>query len=182
MGGLIPAYFASVHLERQARSKTAMVKVIAKRTVNIPRAQVWRVLSDLSTVQKYHPYIKNVDILSNQVKGIGATRCCSYLDGTSSIEEVMQVANGCIVMRVKDDAASAPLPEFIVKSSAIRIHDSWTEIIFEANYNIQQLGPLGYIIRRRKVEKWIRKRFKKVLEGAEYHLTTGKRVVKEPAR
>jgi uncharacterized membrane protein len=108
MGGLIPAYFASVHLNRQTTSKAAMVKVITKRTVNMPRAQVWRVLSDLSTVQKYHPYIKNVDILSNQVKGIGAARCFSYLDGMSWIEVVMQVAKGCIVMRVKDDAASAP--------------------------------------------------------------------------
>jgi carbon monoxide dehydrogenase subunit G len=153
-----------------------MVSARAKRSVKIPQEKVWALLADLSTVIDYHPSVKNVDILSSKATGIGATRRCTFFDGTSITEEVIQAGDDHVILKMKD--YSAPMKDFTVKCSALRVSDTETEIIYIADYTVK-FGPLGYLMNWMMIQSMMRKMFTTVLEGIEYHLTTGQQVLKE---
>lgn len=83
-----------------------MVIVTSKRVVNNRRDQVWRLFSDIALIGEYHPFVKSVHISSPTNKkrpvGIGTTRHCHFIDGSSTKEEVVQIlAKDYLVWRIQ---------------------------------------------------------------------------------
>lgn len=152
-----------------------MVRVQSRRTINIPHSHVWRLLSDLESPSKYHPMVKNVDIISSCSKGIGATRTVHYVDGSKVTEEVVQIGQGSITFKPKS-SHSMPGTHFTLTYSIRRLITSWTEIVLEANYTIKAglWGEIRKIFPIASTERRLQQQFRQVLEGMEYHLMTKK--------
>lgn len=57
--------------------------------IDAPRERVWAVLSDLTAMRAYMPGLERVDLVSDTVQGVGATRHCVFGDGVELTERVI---------------------------------------------------------------------------------------------
>lgn len=60
------------------------------RVINAPFKDVWRMMADVTEVEKYHPDVDHITLHSQNKTGNGAARVCHFYDGTSIKEEVIE--------------------------------------------------------------------------------------------
>ena len=156
-----------------------MVRIYARKAVNQPHGQVWKLLSDLESPMEYHPMVQSVDITSSNTKGIGASRTLYYVDGSLEKEEVVQVGNGSITFHRKL-LNENPETHYTLTYSVKKLSLTWTEIVIEAYYPMkmgvwQQFKRAFFVA---STEQRLQMQFRQELDGIDYHLSTHKRVPK----
>lgn len=70
--------------------KTVESEVLIER----PKAQVWKVLSDLTSTAQYMPGLSELHLTSENKSGAGASRHCKFADGVELHEQVVQWDEG----------------------------------------------------------------------------------------
>lgn len=155
-----------------------MVRIYARKAVNQPHGQVWKLLSNLESPMEYHPMVQNVEITSMYTKGIGASRTLYYVDGSLEREEVVQIGTGSMTFRKL--LHHNPESYYTVTYSIKKLSPTWTDIVIEAFYPMK-LGvwkqiKRAFILGSR--EQRLQLQFRQELDGIDYHLSTHKRVPK----
>jgi uncharacterized protein YndB with AHSA1/START domain len=102
-----------------------MIDAEVTRIINGSHDQVWELLTDLTTVNEWHPEVKSVDLLSSHKKGIGATRLCHFYDGTSVKETVSAVDDKFMVLDMSD--YSVPMKDYFAEIAAKPLDSNKTE-------------------------------------------------------
>ncbi|KZM42470.1 hypothetical protein OA92_11120 [Marinomonas sp. SBI22] len=57
--------------------------------VNLPAKQVWNILDDYASVEKFATTITSSPIINDIHRGLGAKRRCTFKDGSSLVEEII---------------------------------------------------------------------------------------------
>ncbi|MCP3906626.1 MAG: hypothetical protein GY712_01220, partial [Oceanicoccus sp.] len=57
--------------------------------VNVPAEIIWQVLEDFSSVENFATTIKTSPIVNDISSGLGAKRRCTFNDGSSLVEEII---------------------------------------------------------------------------------------------
>jgi hypothetical protein len=156
-----------------------MVRIYARKAVNQPHGQVWKLLSDLESPMEYHPMVQSVDITSSNTKGIGASRTLYYVDGSLEKEEVVQVGTGSITFHRKS-LDQNPETQYTLTYSVKKLSLTWTDIVMEAFYPMkmgvwQQIKRAFWVA---STEQRLQMQFRQELDGIDYHLSTHKRAPK----
>jgi len=139
--------------------------------VNLSAAQVWKVIDDFASVEKFATTITSSPIIGDISKGLGAKRRCTFKDGSSLVEEIIDYKEGQgYTMALSDH--TLPLKSMQAKMSVKAIDTNRCEIFMEADFVVKG-GPLGWLMGALLMRPVMKGVFKKVMTGLAYHVETG---------
>lgn len=148
-----------------------MTKAKTSKTINASADRVWEILADFSNVKNFHPLVSKSPMLSQNNKGIGATRRCEFYDNTSVVEKVIAWQEGSYIT-VELSEADMPLKQATVTMSVSALTGDTSEITIEMEY-VVKYGLLGKIMGIVMMRPMMKKLFNKVLNSLEHHVRTG---------
>ncbi len=142
--------------------------------VNIPADKVWQVLEDYSSIENYAMTIKSSASVNDISSGLGAKRSCTFNDGSSLVEEIIEYQVG---QGYKMDVSnhSMPLKSMQAEMKVTAIDENSSEINMSADFVVKG-GPLGWVMGQLIMQPVMKGIFKKVMTGLAYHSVTKKLV------
>ncbi len=140
--------------------------------VNVPAEKVWQVLEDYSSIEKFAMTIKSSGSVNDISSGLGAKRSCTFNDGSSLVEEIIEYQVG---QGYKMDLSnhSMPLKSMQSEMKVTAIDEDSSEIYMSADFVVKG-GPLGWVMGQLIMRPVMKAIFKKVMTGLAYHSVTGK--------
>lgn len=139
--------------------------------VNLPAAQIWKVLDDFASVEKFATTITSSPIVGEITQGLGAKRRCIFKDGSSLVEEIIEYQEGQgYVMAISDH--SLPLKSMQAQMSVKAIDDNSSEIFMSADFVVKG-GAFGWVMGSLIMRPVMKGVFKKLMTGLAYHCETG---------
>ncbi len=147
------------------------------RAVHAPPEKIWALISDVTTIDRYHPSVERADLLSAQPTGLGATRRCNFYDGTNVREEVVDLDGGKRI-RLALSEFSVPMKQLEAELRLVPGAGDTTDVTFEISY-VMKWGILGQIMGATAVRRQLTQMTAKVLAGLDHHVSTGERVGKD---
>ncbi|MCP4432857.1 MAG: SRPBCC family protein [Gammaproteobacteria bacterium] len=142
--------------------------------VNISATEIWQVLGDFSSVEKFATTIKSSPIVNDINSGVGAKRLCTFNDGSSLVEEITEFHDGQ-GYRMELSEFSLPLKSMHAEMSVKEI-DANSSVLYMSSDFIVKGGPFGWLMGHFIMRPVMKGVFKKLLTGLAYHCETGKLV------
>ncbi|EPJ49947.1 MAG: hypothetical protein OFPI_21800 [Osedax symbiont Rs2] len=142
--------------------------------VNVPAAKIWQILEDFSSVEKFATTIKSSPIVNQINSGMGAKRLCTFNDGSSLVEEIIEFQEGQ-GYKMELSEFSLPLKSMHAQMGVKAIDEEHSEIYMSADFVVKG-GPLGWLLGSLVMRPVMKGVFKKLLIGLAYHCVTGKSV------
>ncbi len=149
----------------------------ASRIINATPAQTWALIGDVTSIDRWHPSVKTVDLLSEKSTGLHAARRCNFYDGTSVREEVVELDEGRRV-RLQLSEFSVPMKQLEAEITVSSTDDGKTKATFALNYRVKW-SVFGRLLGATVMRRELRKMAGKVLAGLDHHATTGELVSKD---
>ena len=145
--------------------------------VNISAEKIWQVLEDYSGIEKFAMTIKSSASVNDISSGLGAKRSCTFNDGSSLVEEIIEYQIG---QGYKMDISnhSMPLKSMQAEMKVTAIDENSSEIYMSADFVVKG-GPLGWVMGQLLMRPVMKGIFKKVMTGLAYHSVTGKLIGKK---
>jgi len=140
--------------------------------VNVPAEKVWQVLEDYSRIENFAMTIKSSACVNDISSGLGAQRSCTFNDGSSLVEEIIEYKEG---QGYKMDLSnhSMPLKSMQSEMKVTAIDENSSEIYMSADFIVKG-GPLGWVMGHLIMRPVMKSIFMKVMSGLAYHTVTGK--------
>lgn len=151
-------------------------KADAEVIVNLPRAEVWQRLRDLSIAHKYVPGLRDCRLTTEQKEGVGASRRVYASSGMELDETVVEWNEGKGFVIRLHDGAKPPPPIFTEARFHYILEDApGGKTIFRPTmtYTIKW-GALGALLDKLLLNMIIRSNMKKVGLGLKQFYETGK--------
>ncbi len=145
--------------------------------VNVPAAKIWQVLEDFSSVERFATTIKASPIVNDINSGLGAKRLCTFNDGSSLVEEIIDFQEGQSYKMVLSEY-SLPLKSMHSEMGVKGIDANSSEIYMSSDFVVKG-GPLGWLMGFLVMRPMMKGVFKKLMSGLAYHCVTGKLVGEE---
>ncbi|SFC56560.1 SRPBCC family protein [Pseudoalteromonas denitrificans] len=145
--------------------------------VNVSAEKIWQVLEDYSGIEKFAMTIKSSASVNDISSGLGAKRSCTFNDGSSLVEEIIEYQIG---QGYKMDISnhSMPLKSMQAEMKVNAIDANSSEIYMSADFVVKG-GPLGWVMGQLLMRPVMKGIFKKVMTGLAYHSVTGELVGKK---
>ena len=139
--------------------------------VNVPAEKIWQVLEDYNGIEKFAMTIKSSASVNEISTGLGAKRSCTFNDGSSLVEEIIEYQAG---QGYKMDISnhSMPLKSMQSEMKVTVIDENSSEIYMSADFVVKG-GPLGWVMGKLLMRPVMKGIFKKVMTGLAYHCATG---------
>ncbi len=143
--------------------------------VNVPAEIIWQVLEDFSSVDNFAATTKASPIVNDISSGLGAKRRCTFNDGSSLVEEIIdfQDRQG-FTMALSE--FSLPLKSMQAEMG-VKAIDADSSEIYMSSVFIVKAGPLGWLMGYLIMRPMMKGIFKKLMSGLAYYCMTGKRVM-----
>ena len=139
--------------------------------VNVPAEKVWKVLDDYNNIEKFAMTIKSSASANEISSGLGAKRTCTFNDGSSLVEEIIEYQEGQgYKMNISNH--SMPLKSMQAKMKVTAIDENSSEIYMSADFVVKG-GPFGWVMGQLIMQPVMKSIFKKVMTGLAYHSLTG---------
>jgi len=142
--------------------------------VNIPAEKVWQALEDYSSIENFAMTIKSSASVNDINTGLGAKRSCTFNDGSSLVEEIIEYQAGQ-GYRMDISNHSMPLKSMQADMKVAAIDENSCEIYMSADFVVKG-GPLGWVMGQLIMRPIMKSIFKKVMTGLAYHCATGELV------
>ena len=143
-----------------------------KMRVNIPSKKVWEVLEDFSSVERFSDAVETSPLLDGKSSGLGTKRKCTFYDGSSIVEEIVDYEEGkSLKMEVSEYSMPLKSLHAVMKVEAV---DAKTSDISMSMEYVVKGGPLGWIMGFFMMRPMMKGVIKKTLTGLAYHSATGK--------
>jgi len=139
--------------------------------VNVPASKIWQVLQDFSSVEKFATTIKSSPVISEVKSGVGAKRLCTFNDGSSLVEEIIEFQEGKGFKIVLSEY-SLPLKSMQAEMWVKEIDANNSEISMSADFVVKG-GPLGWLMGHLIMRPVMKGVFKKLMSGLAFHCVTG---------
>lgn len=157
-------------------NRITMIDAEVTRIISGSHDQVWELLTDLTTVNEWHPEVKSVDLLSSHKKGLGAARICHFYDGTSVKETVTELDDKRMVLELSD--YMVPMKDFFAEIAAKPLDSNQTEVSFIFHYTVKY-GPIGHLLGVTLIKAKMKSVIKTMLAAINERIETGKPVQKK---
>jgi len=139
--------------------------------VNVPAEKVWQILEDYNNIEKFAMTIKSSASANDISAGLGAKRTCTFNDGSSLVEEIIEYQAG---QGYKMDISnhSMPLKSMQSEMKVTAIDENSSEIYMSADFVVKG-GPVGWVMGQLIMRPVMKGIFNKVMTGLAYHSATG---------
>ena len=145
--------------------------------VNVPAGKIWEVLEDFSRVEKFATTIKASPIVNDKASGLGAKRLCTFHNGSSLVEEIIDYQEGQgYKMRLSE--FSLPLKSMHAEMRVKEVNENTSDIYMASDFVVKG-GPLGWLMGVCLMRPMMKGAFKQLLSGLAYHSVTGKPIDKK---
>jgi len=142
--------------------------------VNVPAAKIWQVIEDFSSVERFATTIKTSPIVNDISSGLGAKRLCTFNDGSSLVEEIIEFQEGQ-GFRMALSEFSLPLKSMYAEMRVKEIDANSSEIYMSSDF-VVKAGPLGWLMGFLVMGPMMKGVFKKLMTCLAYHTATGERI------
>ncbi|MCJ8314034.1 MAG: SRPBCC family protein [Saccharospirillaceae bacterium] len=142
--------------------------------VNVSSDKIWTVLKDFAAIENFAATITSSPIINNIESGLGAKRKCTFTDGSSLVEEIIEYNEGQGYTMLLTDYAY-PLKSMVATMQVKTIDDNTSQITMKTQFVVKG-GPLGWLMGVFLMKPMMSGVFKKVLSGLAYYSETGKKV------
>jgi len=143
-----------------------------KIEVNVPAPKIWNILADYSSVEKYATGIKSSTTVGDIVSGLGAKRLCTFQNGTSLVEEIVDFQdNSGYRMKLSDH--TLPIKSMYSQIHVKQIDENRSEISMACEFEVK-MGLLGWLMGYLMMRPLMKSTFKTLMTGLAYHTVTGK--------
>lgn len=142
--------------------------------VRVPKQKIWQVMEDFSSVEKFAATIKSSPIVGDINSGVGAKRLCTFNDGSSLVEEIVDFQEGQ-GFKMALSEYSLPLKSMAAEMKVTEIDENSCEIYMSSDF-VVKAGPLGWLMGQFVMRPVMKGVFKKVMSGLAYHSVTGERI------
>jgi len=143
-----------------------------KIEVNVPASKIWNILEDFSSVEKFAVSIKSSPIVGDINSGLGAKRLCTFQNGSSLVEEIVDYQdNSGYRMKLSDH--TLPLKSMSAQMNVKQIDENRSEISMAADF-VVKMGPVGWLMGYFLMRPVMKSTFKTLMTGLAYHAATGK--------
>lgn len=145
--------------------------------VNLPADKLWAILADFSSVEHFAATIKSSPIVGDIQSGLGAKRCCTFNDGSSLVEEIIEFQDGQ-GFKMELSEHSLPLKSMFAEMKVTAIDANSSEVYMSADFVVKG-SPLGWIMGHLIMRPVMKGVFKKLMSGLAYYRETGERVAEK---
>ncbi len=142
--------------------------------VNLPAPTIWNSLEDFEGIENYSPTIKSSPIVGDQRTGLGAKRRCTFTDGSSLVEEIVEYKEG-EGYRMELSEHSFPLNYMFADIYVRSVDEQTSEVTMSTDFLVKA-GPLGWLMGFFLMRPIMKGAFKKVITGLAYYSETGETV------
>lgn len=125
----------------------ALTEAVGRVHIDMPRAQVWEKLRDLSLAHNYVPGVTAIRIDTAQREGVGASRTVTMANGSEMQETVIEWTDGhgFLIRLHKGDKPAMPI--FRHFQFRYRIDDEGQGTVFTpAMLYETRFGPIGWVL------------------------------------
>ena len=131
-------------------------------------------MEDFSSVEKFATTIKSSPFINDINSGLGAKRLCTFNDGSSLVEEIIEFQNGQ-GFKMKLSEFSLPLKSMSAEMRVKEIDANSSELYMSSDF-VVKAGPLGWLMGFLLMRPMMKGVFKKLMSGLAYHTVTGERI------
>lgn len=152
------------------------MKQLVERSMkfNIPASAIWTSLESFGGIEEYSPTIKDSYIVGDQKTGIGAKRRCTFTDGSSVVETIIEYDEG-EGYRMELSEFSFPLKYMFADIHVKPIGEQSCEVTMSTDFLVKG-GPLGWLMGFVLMRPIMKGAFGKVMSGLAYYSGTGNTV------
>ncbi|OIQ20015.1 MAG: hypothetical protein BM556_05875 [Bacteriovorax sp. MedPE-SWde] len=148
-----------------------------KLVVNVSKNDIWKVLGDFSSVEKFATTIESSPIINEVKSGLGSKRLCTFQDGSSLVEEIVEFKDGHGFKMVLSEF-SLPLKSMSAEMYVREIDGGKSEVSMKSDFIVKG-GPLGWLMGSLMMKPMMKSVFKKLLTGLAYYSATGTEIGKK---
>lgn len=142
-------------------------------SIDAPQEVVWKAIADFQGIGEFHPYIKTVDLLTENNGGLGSKRTCHFNDGSDIDEEIIEWVEG---EKYTINGSNFSLPLKVLHGTVgVRTVDGMSEAYMKIEYQ-PKFGLIGKLMSTMLMKRALSKRIEGVLAGLNYLITNKKRV------
>ncbi len=142
--------------------------------VNVPAAKIWEVLKDFSGAENYSIEITTSPIINGIESGLGAKRKCSFSNGTSLVEEIIEYQEGMGYWMLLSES-TMPMKYMKTAMWVKAIDSKSSEIKMQAEFGMKG-GPFGWLMGAFMMGPMMKGLFNGVLTGLASYSENGKRL------
>lgn len=124
--------------------------------------------------RKVRNHNKIIPIINKISSELGAKRLCTFNDGSSLVEEIIDYQEGQ-GFKMEFSEYSLPLKCMLAEMKVTAIDEHSSEIYMSADF-VVKAGVLGWLMGHVIMRPVMKSVFKKLMTGLAYHCVTGKRV------
>lgn len=137
---------SKVNMNTKFTTENGVTVITAQIEIDTPREKVWKVLSEIGEIEKFHPLVKKSLLTSNNGGGVGAQRHCELLPMGQMVENVIEWEEGkTIVLEV---VGGKMLPPYRFMQGRVDIAgEEKTNVTFSFSYQLKY-GVLGQWMNR----------------------------------
>lgn len=152
-----------------------MARVTKSRVVKASAQQVWNVIGNYTNIHVFHPFVKDVDQLSEGAYGLGASRQCNLYNQSSIVETVTHWEEGRSYTVQTGDQ-----PMFGVTTGTMSVHfiDATTSKVTVDTTYTPKWGVLGKILDLLVLRMGVSYALSRVLKSLQHYMETGELVGK----
>ncbi len=151
-----------------------MGEVQVKRVIEASREDVWRALSDIGGIYRFHPLVQRSPLLTEQTGGVGAERMCEFHDGNHISERVVDWVDGRS-LAVKIYEGTMPLKRATARFTLEAAGAGRTEVDFTMSYE-PKFGVIGRAMDAMVMRRKFKSILAQVLAGLDTYVRTGEEV------
>jgi len=153
-----------------------VAKFAVESRIDVPKARVWEVLSNLGSIYKWNPGVTSSHSTSESGSGEGATRHCDISNGPIKgyLEERALDWREGEGFKIDIYDTNLPLKSNVVEFS-VRADGESTVVTVSPEYTIK-FGIVGKLMDALMMRRQMRKGMEGLLAGLKYHVETGNEV------
>lgn len=155
-----------------------MTQITAEITINIPKHEVWQIISDYAGVYRFSPGIKISRPLTDKKRGVGAQRRCELVPMGTLDEQVIAWREGDSFTSAVINSKKVPPFKFAEGTLVLQDMGRQTHAHFTFNYELK-FGILGKLLNAAVARSQFEKGIPQVLVGLKHHCETGEEVTPE---
>ncbi|MFT6747739.1 MAG: carbon monoxide dehydrogenase subunit G [Glaciecola sp.] len=142
-------------------------------TIKASKENVWKTLSNLGGVHKYHPGVINSYYSTDKKEGVGAAGICELAPMGKVLETATSWEKGKkLSLRIKPLEKTPPFKGFDATITLIEEKVGEVKLEFDISYGMK-LGLIGIILNKMVVESQLHKGIQGVMDGLKVHLEQG---------
>jgi len=141
--------------------------------INTSSNEVWKVVSNLGDIYKFHPGVSKSYYTTDQLEGIGAARVCELLPAGKIKETALSWNEGeGYILQIDPLEKAPPVKNFTGEFKLNSFGKNTTQVSLTVKYNMK-LGVIGNLLNKLIIQLQIEKGIDGLLKGLKLHMEQG---------